>query len=189
MNLANKLSILRILIIPFFVAFMVYYTPEKDYIRFWALAFFSLAVLSDAVDGFVARVKGEKTVLGSIIDPLADKLLLTTCFVTLSIADKFPFEYRLPPWLPIAVISRDVILVIGAVIIHMGLGNLQISPNKLGKVTTFFQMLTIIWVLLKMPYLKIIFYITVFLTIISGLIYIANGSRLLNQVVHINKKS
>ena len=87
MNLANKLSILRILIIPFFVAFMVYYTPEKDYIRFWALAFFSLAVLSDAVDGFVARVKGEKTVLGSIIDPLADKLLLTTCFVTLSIYD------------------------------------------------------------------------------------------------------
>ena len=188
MNLANKLSIFRILIIPFFVAFMVYYTPEKDFLRFWALGAFSLAVLSDAADGFVARIRKEKTVIGSIIDPLADKLLLTTSFVTLSVMNKFPLEYRIPLWLPIAVISRDVILVIGAVIIHMLAGNLQITPNKLGKTTTFFQMSTIIWALLKMPYIKTISYITVFFTIISGLTYIAKGSRLLNQIAHVNKK-
>ena len=181
MNLANKVSILRILLIPFFVISIIYYRPEKDFLRFIALGIFSLAVITDGIDGYIARISRKRSSLGTILDPMADKLLLVTAFICLSIANNLPSGLRLPPWVPIVVISRDVIIVLGAAIIHLTTGKLQISPSYLGKLTTFLQMATIISVLTQYNYSPVIWNTAVFFTVISGVDYIRKGSRFLNE--------
>src|SRR3989338_3083981 len=115
MNLANKISIVRILLIPFFMAAIIYYSPDKDFLRFVALGIYILGVISDALDGYIARTKSQKTVLGSYIDPIADKLLLVSAFICLSIQNSFPKDYSLPPWVVLTVVSRDAIIVLGSI--------------------------------------------------------------------------
>lgn len=181
MNLANKISIGRILLIPFFVAAILYYRPESDYLRFVALTIFTLGVISDAVDGYLARNRGQRSKLGVYLDPIADKLLLITAFICLSMVNSFPAELRLPPWVPLIVISRDIIIVLGSVIIHLITQKLEIIPSKLGKATTVFQMMTIICVLLQLPYSFIVWDVAVLFTILSGMGYIRRGSRLLTE--------
>lgn len=180
MNLANKISITRILLIPFFVAGIIYYTPEKDFLRFVALGVFMLAVLSDALDGYIARTRGQKTTLGSYIDPIADKLLLVTAFICLSMVNNFPKGYSLPPWVVLVVISRDIIIIIGSVVVYLMKGRLEVIPSAFGKVTTFFQMLTVISVLLHFKYSFVIWDLAVVFTVLSGIGYIRRGSRLLS---------
>ena len=180
MNLANKISIFRILLLPFFVASLVYYTPEKDYLRYVALGIFLLAVITDSVDGYLARTRKEWSKLGSFLDPIADKLLLLTAFISLSFIKALPEGVRIPPWVLIVVISRDVILLIGTAVIYVINGDIEIKPSRLGKVTTFFQMLTIICLLLYLPFSWVIWGIMVLCTIASGLGYIIKGNRLLN---------
>ncbi len=180
MNLANWISIFRIMLIPVFIGTVAYYGPERDYLRFAALLVFLIAVISDAVDGYIARTRRLKTTLGSFLDPLADKLLLTSSFITLTLAANLPLRYRLPLWVPIVIISRDIILVLGSLLIHVITGKLRIRPSWLGKATTFFQMLTIIVLLLQMPFSVLVWTVAVFFTIVSGFDYIIRGSRLLN---------
>lgn len=181
MNLANKISIARILLIPFFVAAVIYYSPERDFLRFVALGIFMLGVVSDALDGYIARTRNQKTALGSYIDPIADKLLLLTAFICLSMVSNFPKGYSLPAWVVLAVISRDAIIVLGSIIIYVMKGGLEIVPSKLGKSTTFLQMFTIIAVLLHFRYLFVIWNLTVLFTVLSGIGYIRRGSRLLSE--------
>ncbi len=181
MNLANKISILRILLVPFFIWAIVYYSPEHDYLRFIALGIFGLAVLSDAMDGYLARVLKQRTALGTFLDPLADKLLLITAFISLSVVNSLPASLRLPPWVPIIVVSRDVIILLGAMVIFLVSGGIEISPSPLGKVTTFFQMATIISVLLQYPHSNYIWTSAVVLTILSAIDYVIRGARLLNE--------
>ena len=180
MNLANKITIARVLLIPLFIAAVIYYSPERQGLRFIALFIFSLAVLTDAVDGYIARMKAQKTRLVTFLDPLADKLLLISAFVSLSMLANIPPHLRLPPWLPIIVISRDIIIVLGTIIIYLISGNIEIVPTKLGKITTFLQMATIISVLLYFKFSYLIWSAAAFFTVASGLDYIAKGSRLLN---------
>lgn len=180
MNLANKISIVRILLVPFFIWAIVYYSPEHDYLRFVALGIFGLAVLSDALDGYLARVLKQRTTLGTFLDPIADKLLLIAAFISLSVVNNLPASLKLPPWVPIIVVSRDVIILLGAVVIFLVSGGIEISPSPLGKVTTFFQMATIISVLLKYPRSNYIWTLAVALTILSAIDYIIRGARLLN---------
>lgn len=181
LSLANKLSIFRILLIPLFVASIMYYTPEKDFLRVFAIAIFLLAIFSDALDGCIARVKGERTKLGAFLDPLADKLLLITVFVCLSIVKALPPEFKLAPWVVIIVISRDVIIVLGSVIIHMTNGKLIISPTILGKATTSVQMFTVLALLLQLKIFTPLMYTMIFFTVLSGLDYIRIGSRILGE--------
>ena len=181
MNLANKISILRILLVPFFICAIVYYQPEHDYLRFVALGIFGLAVLSDAIDGYLARVLKQRTTLGTFLDPIADKLLLVAAFISLSMANNLPASLRLPPWVPIIVVSRDVIIVLGAIVIFLMSGGIKISPSPLGKTTTFFQMATIISVLLQYPYSNYILNVAIAFTVLSGIDYIIRGTRLLNE--------
>lgn len=181
MNLANKISIARILLIPFFIASIVYYGNEGSLTSYLPVTIFFIAVISDGVDGFLARKFNQKTELGTILDPLADKLLILTAFVSLSFSKSIPMHLRLPPWLPILVISRDMIIVLGTVIIHFIKGVVQIIPTILGKITTFFQMLTILCVLVKFPYSFIIWKIAGGFTVLSGINYIIRGSRLLSE--------
>lgn len=181
MNLPNKISIIRILLIPFFIWAIIYYRPESDYLRFVALGIFGLAVLSDAIDGYLARILKQRTTLGTFLDPIADKLLLITAFISLSMANNLPAVLKLPPWVPIIVVSRDVIIILGAVVIFLMSGRVEISPSLLGKATTFFQMATIISVLLKYQHSNYIWNLAIAFTVLSGIGYIIRGTRLLNE--------
>lgn len=181
MNLANRISILRILLVPFFILSLIYYTPDKDILRWLALLIFSLAVVTDAVDGYVARIFGQKTTLGTFLDPLADKFLLISAFICLTLIDFFPAHIKLPPWVLIIVISRDVIIILGTILIYIITQQIEIIPSRLGKVATFFQMITIISLLLQFKHSDLIWSVTMFFTIISGINYIRRGSKLFNN--------
>jgi len=175
MNLANRISITRIILIPFFIAAVVYAHMTV------ALVIFMVAVLTDAVDGFIARTRNQKTQLGIILDPIADKLLLTSAYICLSVVRSIPDPVRLPAYVPIIVISRDCLIIIGSLVVYMIKGDLKVSPSVVGKITTFFQMMTIICVLVKFEYSFIVWTVTIALTTISGIGYLLHGSRLLNE--------
>ncbi len=181
LTFANKITIVRIVAVPFFIATLLYYAPERDHLRYVALGIFLFAVISDVIDGYIARTRNQKTIAGAILDPLADKLLLISAFICLSmIGVYFDPALRLPVWLVVAVISRDVILLLGSMIIHLVQGKLIIDPTRWGKATTFFQVCCIIGMLLQWPFSPVIWYITVILTAISGLDYIYGGIKTLN---------
>ena len=181
MSLANKLSLFRILLVPAFVICLVYYRPgQSEQLRYLAAALFLIGVVTDAVDGYVARAEGQATRLGAILDPAADKLFLVTAFLSLSLISTLPEAYRLPAWVPIVVLSRDLVIVCGWLIIVLITGDLQAQPSRLGKATTFFQMLTIISVLLGLPFAKMILWSAMTLTVLSGIGYLRRGNRLLN---------
>jgi len=175
MNLANKITVARILTIPVFIAAVIYSKWE------WAAAVFIISVLSDGLDGLVARLRRERTQLGALLDPIADKLLLISAFVCFSLVKSLPANLRLPPYVPIIVISRDFFMGLGCGIIYIIKGKLQIKPTVLGKLTTFLQMITIIALLFRFTYTPYLWNIAILFTVISGLQYIIEGSRLLNE--------
>lgn len=180
MSFANKLSLFRILLIPFFVLCLLYYRPPFEGLRYLALAIFVLGVVTDAVDGYVARARAESTKLGTILDPLADKLFLTTAFLCLALIGTLPSQYKVSGWVPILVVSRDVIIILGAIVIYLVNGAFEIFPSRLGKAATFAQMMTVICALAGSALLHVALPIMVILTIASGMGYIRRGNRLLN---------
>jgi CDP-diacylglycerol--glycerol-3-phosphate 3-phosphatidyltransferase len=196
MTLANKITIFRILLIPLFVWLMLDYIREcsrgeaREWERGLACAIFATAAVSDAVDGYIARRYHQKTELGLFLDPLADKALLVSALVLLSVRFKLgtPFE-PLPLWFPVLVISRDLILLAGTVLIHMLTGRVTARPRLVGKCATFFQMLTLGWVMLKFepPVHDWPLYAAAFFTFVSGAWYIYDGVKQLN--LHEQKKS
>lgn len=141
---------------------------------------FFIAVLSDAVDGAIARLRKQKTALGALLDPLADKLLLLSSVILLSLP--IIGLTKLPIWIPVTFISRDLILIFGAIVIYIHNNELTVKPNLFGKVTTFFQMLTILWILIQLPYPNMIWRIAGFLTVISGIVYVYQGSKQLSRI-------
>lgn len=182
MNLANKITIIRILLVPFFIISVLYYDNKGlELLRYLALGIFSASILTDAIDGYIARTRRQRTELGTFLDPIADKLLLVSAFVVLSMADRFPV---VPIWVPVVVISRDVIILLGLAIIHMLTGQVKIVPSLLGKATTCFQMVTIIFVLMKAPYPRpvwtAIWALVSFFTVTSMVGYIIRESGRLN---------
>lgn len=181
MNLANKISIARIILIPFFIASITYDRMDL------ALIFFGLAILSDGVDGFIARTMNQKTKLGTILDPVADKLLLMSAFICLAVVKNVPPDLAIPPYVPIIIISRDFMIVLGSVIIHLIRGDLKVSPSVIGKITTFFQMFTIVGVLIHFRYSSFLWNLAVLLTVASGIDYLIKGSRILSEN-HLNFK-
>ncbi|MCG8431380.1 MAG: CDP-alcohol phosphatidyltransferase family protein [Candidatus Omnitrophica bacterium] len=176
MNIANKISIFRILTVPFFIASLLYYSPERDYLRYLALGIFLLAALSDAADGFIARRARQTSHAGRILDPLGDKLLLMSAFIVLSVV-KLPLYF--PLGVTIIVISRDAIILLGAVVIYFLKQKLAVYPTGWGKLTTIFQMLSVILVLLQWKYSYVFWSIAVFFTALSGMDYIRRGFKVL----------
>jgi len=174
-NLANKITISRIILTPLFITAIVYFRTDI------ALIFFILAVISDGLDGFIARTRNEKTLLGTILDPVADKILLISAFICLALVNNIPAHLRLPAYVPIVVISRDAIIVLGSVMIHVVKGSIKIEPSFWGKLTTFFQMMTIVSILVKFSYSEIVWEIATVLTVISGADYMFKGSRVLSE--------
>lgn len=176
MNFANKISTFRILSVPFFIACLAYYCPDKDYLRLFALAIFILAVISDAVDGYIARKTKQQSKAGLVLDPLGDKLLLISAFILLSF-DKFSPKF--PLWLTLVVLSRDVLILLGAVVIYMVKQDIDVSPTRWGKITTTFQMLSVIAVLMRFSWAYILWWPVVFFTFVSGAGYIKRGFKTL----------
>lgn len=177
MNFANKISTFRILTVPFFVACLVYYTPQKDYLRLIALGIFLLAVVSDAVDGYIARKSKQKSEAGMILDPLGDKLLLVSAFICLALKKELALNF--PLWVMLVVISRDLIIILGVVVIYMTKQNIDISPTKWGKFTTTFQMLSALAVLIQLKFAFLFWWLAVIFTVISGVDYIRRGFKTL----------
>lgn len=174
---ANQLTILRIAFVPLFVALVIYH--------YWgaALGVFLLAGATDVLDGIIARKFGQKTPLGAFLDPIADKMLLVSSFILLSL-DHPETILRIPMWLTIAVIGRDVLLVLSVFIINLTMGRHLFTPSIYGKATTAFQLLTVLVVLtgnylnFQLPFVALLFYLTFALTLISGLHYLARGVKL-----------
>lgn len=180
MNFANKISTFRILSVPFFIASLIYYSPQRNYLRFVALGIFVLGVISDAVDGYIARKSKQYSQAGLVLDPLGDKLLLMSAFILLSL--KSEFYLRFPLWVSLIVISRDAIILLGALVIYLVKQEINISPTRWGKLTTTFQMCAVIAVLLQLRFSPVIWCVAVFFTLISGMDYVRRGLRTLYAV-------
>ncbi|MFH1856570.1 MAG: CDP-alcohol phosphatidyltransferase family protein [Candidatus Omnitrophota bacterium] len=178
--LANKLSILRILCIPFFIGTLIYYNPQRDYLRWISLGIFCVAALSDFFDGFFARKLQQKTTFGAIIDPLADKALLISSFITLAALKSSIWNFKFPTWIPIIIISRDAIILLGSALICALKKEFKILPTPLGKLTTTFQMTTIICIIANFKFAPFIWNTTVLITVFSGIQYITHGIKILN---------
>ncbi|MBN3040186.1 MAG: CDP-alcohol phosphatidyltransferase family protein [Candidatus Omnitrophica bacterium] len=175
MSLADKVSSIRIILIPVFVSLLIY-SQSKPSLRTLAVIVFVLAILSDFFDGLVARIKKEKSELGQIIDPLADKLLMLTAFITLYLLPNFTIYL----WLVLVVVSRDIIMLLGFIILHFLKIEITITPTMWGKLTTFFQMFTILWILIGWPHYFFICLFAVLFTLISGLDYFLRGAKEIN---------
>ena len=182
MTFANKITLFRIISIPFFIGTLIFFTPERPYLKYIALGIFSLAIVSDAVDGYIARTKRQKTRAGAILDPLVDKALLLTAFIFIYRISKVYFAVALPLWVLLIVISRDVIILVGSGIILTTHQDFQIKPTWWGKLTTFFQMVTIVSIILEWKFSWIIWGIASIFTVISGIDYARKGINILNVV-------
>jgi CDP-diacylglycerol--glycerol-3-phosphate 3-phosphatidyltransferase len=134
--------------IPFFVVEVLYHVKSgNDFHRIAALMTFLVAAILDGVDGYIARHYNQRSELGAILDPLADKLLLVSGVVLLSF-DHTPILGQIPLWLTGTIIGRDFLLLIGLVVIQMTVGKVKVRPRILGKVATVLQMIAVLWILL-----------------------------------------
>ena len=180
-SLANKITFLRILLVPVFIIALLYYSPERDFLRLVALGIFVLASLSDVADGYLARSRNERTPLGMILDPLADKVLLISSFVCLTRMGAGYWEFRIPPWLAVAAISRDVILIVGSSLLIVQQGHLGMEATRWGKFSTLSQVVTIIGVLMQWNWTRFLWPVVIFVGGVSAFDYLRKGARLLNS--------
>lgn len=149
MTTANKITILRILLIPFFVIELLYYVKSGNEIcRLLAVLSFAVTAILDGVDGYIARRYNQISELGKVLDPLADKLLLVSGIVALSF-NHGNFLGQIPLWLTGTIIGRDLLILIGMVVVQFTVGKVTVRPRFLGKIATVLQMTVVIWVLLK----------------------------------------
>jgi CDP-diacylglycerol--glycerol-3-phosphate 3-phosphatidyltransferase len=181
MTAANKITLVRIGLIPAFVWLAWAYgrsfaggQPEESY-RFAAIILFLLAACTDGVDGFVARQFHQQSRLGAILDPIADKGLVAAALVVLA-ASGWP--QSLPFWFPCAVIGRYLVLGIGFTALTRLIEHVDVHPSLIGKIATVFQLTSIVWVLFRIPrFLSTLVIIATFLTLISGTGYVLDGIR------------
>lgn len=182
MTTANKVTIFRTLLIPFFVVEVLYYVRDGNELHRWlALVTFLFASICDGVDGYIARRFNQRSELGALLDPLADKLLLVSGVVLLSLANE-PYLPRLPLWFTGTVIGRDVLLLVGLIVIYITMGKPVIRPRWVGKTATVLQMVVVLWVLLKLSqewFVWLAIAAAVF-TGVSGVLYVLDGVRQLS---------
>jgi len=185
-TLPNLLTIFRMALTPVFVSLLFY----QKFV--WALAAFVLAGITDGLDGLLARRFQQQSELGRILDPIADKMMLVTSFVVLSMRSVFPTplpkHLPVPFWVTITVISRDIFILVGAAAINMVSGFRAFRPSFLGKVSTVVQIGAVAAVILAAQtrvgtgyYLPTIYTSVFALTLLSGIHYIFFVSRLLNE--------
>jgi cardiolipin synthase len=173
---ANQLTILRIVFVPVFIIVLVYHELA------WALGTFVVAGITDVLDGIIARRFGQKTSIGAVLDPLADKLLMTSSILILSLP-QMEFHNTIPRWLMIVIIFRDIFILLVSLIVVLMVGWRVFTPSLYGKASTFMQVLTVLvvlytnWQNLVVPELNILFYMTGLMTAFSGIHYLVRGLR------------
>ena len=140
MTLANWLTVLRIFLVPLLVIHLVYGLYG------WALLTIGLAAITDALDGLFARTRNETTDLGKMLDPLADKLLITSCLIVLALPNDTAL-IRIPAWLAILSISRDVGILLAVLVFNLFVGKKVFTSSRLGKATTAMHLVTIFLVI------------------------------------------
>ena len=183
MNWANRITILRILLVPLLIAVLHYFRlagPEKAEIyRIAAIIIFIMGMLTDALDGFIARNFNQKSRLGTILDPIADKLLLISAVIILTFPGmaKTSMEFSFPYWYAVIVITRDVLIIVGCLLLWMITGRVNIKPSISGKITTFLQMSAVLWLLFILPRPLIPVYLATVFTVVSGVGYMLEGAR------------
>jgi len=185
-TLPNLLTVFRMALIPVFVSLLFY----QKFV--WALGIFVVAGITDGLDGLLARRFQQQSPLGRILDPIADKMMLVTSFVVLSMPSVFPApvpkHLPVPFWVTVTVISRDVFIIVGAAAINMVTGFRAFRPSLLGKISTVVQIIAVAAVILGARtrvgtgYYLPTLYVSVFaLALLSGMHYVFFVSRLLNQ--------
>lgn len=181
MNIPNALSLARLLLTPAFVVSVVYHSEGSIFLSKLPLIIFLIAVITDAVDGFIARKYNQITPFGILFDPLADKFLLMASFITFSFLTYGPAGMRIPLWVLIIVLTRDLFILTGAAIIYFLSGYVEFKPSALGKITTFFQMATVIGILAHFKHSYILWTAAAFFTVISGIHYFVRANRILSK--------
>lgn len=191
MTIPNIITIIRLLLIPAFVMSVLYYVDgikegrPDDMLRWWAAAIFILAAISDGVDGYIARRFNQRSELGAVLDPLADKLLQVTALILLSI-DFHQAFHRLPIWLPILVISRDLFILVGFLVLKLVVGvKVEVQTHWSGKLATALIMVLITMVLMQWTDWSIyspILYASGACVLISLVIYVIRGVVQMNRV-------
>jgi len=174
---ANQITLLRMGLAPLLVVLVL--SREMA----WALVVFVVAGLTDLLDGLVARRTGQRTALGAMLDPVADKVLLTACFIALTWGPDLLVP--LPVWLTVVTLSRDAIILTSVAVVNLAYGRRVFYPSVLGKVTTASQLVTVGAVVLlnaigwTFAPMRLLFVFTVAVTVISALhyVYLASTGR------------
>ena len=175
MTIPNLITSLRIILTPIFIIYLI----NDDLTS--ALVFFILAGVSDSLDGFIARVFDQKSKLGAFLDPLADKILLNSAFVMLSV------KGYIYPWVTVTVISRDILISLGVLILFLNSQKFTIKPSIFSKITTCLQLVSVFVVLsivhfpILNPIVDSLFWATTLLTIISGLHYMHRWFQMMGE--------
>jgi cardiolipin synthase len=180
LTVANQLTILRIVLVPVFALLVVYGHLG------WALLAFLTAGVTDALDGLIARQAGQRTSLGAWLDPMADKLLIVTTFVILTLPD-VPLTNHLPLWLTVFVLSRDVVIVGVVAIVNLVLGPRTFRPSLFGKLATATYIFTSVVVMYfnyraeRAQIIELFIWLSLAITIVSAIDYFARLRHLINE--------
>jgi len=162
MTLPNLITTLRIILTPIFVIYLM----RENFLA--ALVVFIIAGLSDGADGLIARWFNQKSKMGAFLDPLADKILLVAAFVVLSV------RHFIPSWLTVMAISRDILILLGVLIMFLNRMDIAIRPSIVSKVTTCLQLGTVFMVLSK-DYLPFLFHLKIYVFWVTGIFTISSG--------------
>jgi cardiolipin synthase len=176
----NALSILRMGLVPFFIIAMLDGQPQR------ALAIFVIAGVTDALDGAIARLYRQQSLLGAYLDPIADKLLLTSAYVILTIPS-LNHGTLIPIWITVLVLARDVLILVFAVVLRLAQGVKRFPPSVLSKLTTVVQVTAVAVILLSGLYKDLepvalgVIYLVAGLTLASGIDYILRSDQLMGE--------
>ena len=199
MTTPNKITIARIFMIPLFVMMAIYYGRSVvagsplEWQRWFATTLFLIAAASDGIDGYIARRSNQRSRLGEILDPIADKGLLLAGIITLSVSN---WRFEFPVWFPVLVIARDIIVVAGAITLQMLNGTVRVKPSWTGKISTALQMVAIACIMLQLDlfrvhvwkidlhFLDIPVWLAGLFTAVSGFGYIVDGLQQLHAKGH-----
>ena len=184
MNLANKITVGRLVLVPVFVGCVAAHAnaiadidPDWTW-RFAAIGVFAAATISDFFDGWVARRFHQKSLLGTTLDPIADKLLMLSAIFALAVT---PWEHGFPVWFVVLVFVREAIILLGIAFMYGILRKIEMGPNWPSKATTVLQMACVVWILIDFrsaaPELVWVIRVTAFFMVVSTGIYIREGIR------------
>jgi cardiolipin synthase len=187
MTWATRITIFRIVLIPIFIGLMVAYGdtvqaghPQESW-RYGAIAVFIVASLSDALDGYLARHWNQRSALGALLDPIADKLLLLAVLITFGLV---PPRY-FPLWFTVIILSRDAILLLGYFVLRHFRQNIEIKPHWSGKLSTFFVFIAIAAVLFQAgPWIVRFCALGAFFALVATAIYVHKGLGMLHESGH-----